>query len=348
MPLHQDLADREALGVTRGATFAEVRKAYLKAALRHHPDKTRNGGTVEFVRLQQAYHRIVARLPCHVDRSDELPSGVEMPMGDYDNVVLSLPLVCSVAMHMVMMFWYVINRPEPECRVRARHQDHEADGKPETIIETITVTMDDVYHARVKKVVLNVRSRGGGYIHRKLLVPLLHHRSPYVFLGMGDEGRKDGDVQIHVKIAEDPSGVRLDDMFDPNDLHVSVPTSLYDFVYGRDIQLEHLPGGDVSFRYGGSETDPRSHEMVPGRGLPYEYDYEDAESEALAHGDSALRVRARPRARGNLYIFFDLQLPVRPSPLMTICSAQCRAIIAALSDDRTRGADTLIFESNSW
>ncbi|PSC68446.1 dnaJ-like protein subfamily C member 10 isoform X1 isoform B [Micractinium conductrix] len=51
-----------ALGVQRDATEAQLRKAYRKAALRHHPDKNPSAkATAEWLRVQEAYEALLLR-----------------------------------------------------------------------------------------------------------------------------------------------------------------------------------------------------------------------------------------------------------------------------------------------
>ena len=44
------------LGVSSNATPQEIKKAYKKASMQHHPD--RGGNSNEFVKIQEAYERI--------------------------------------------------------------------------------------------------------------------------------------------------------------------------------------------------------------------------------------------------------------------------------------------------
>ena len=52
------------LGLRRGATRQEIRKAYLLHARKWHPDRNRRRGAVEkFLRIHAAYESLLATLP---------------------------------------------------------------------------------------------------------------------------------------------------------------------------------------------------------------------------------------------------------------------------------------------
>ena len=52
------------LGLRRGATRREIRKAYLARAREWHPDRNRRRGAVEkFLRVRDAYETLLAALP---------------------------------------------------------------------------------------------------------------------------------------------------------------------------------------------------------------------------------------------------------------------------------------------
>lgn len=53
--------DERVLGCTPGASFEELRSAYLKLARRLHPDKAKGKESEEFVKVQKAWEAIVAR-----------------------------------------------------------------------------------------------------------------------------------------------------------------------------------------------------------------------------------------------------------------------------------------------
>lgn len=304
-------SDRQLLGVSLDAPVSEIRRAYFRAALRHHPDKTLGKETGAFVAVQQAYHRLLehdsaaAISPKHGCKSEALVTSTA-PLG-------------SVLLQMMLILLQMFGGPHVVGEVDRVEMPR---NKPDDITETIVVTLDELYHARVKKVVLKVRDYDGRFIHRKFLIPLLDHKVCHRFTGMGDVGRVEdgnGDVNIFIEISDHPSGVRADKVLNPFDLHVSVPTSLHDFVYGRDVHVMGLPGGEVSMRYGGSEQAPKSHVVIHERGLPFMIN-EIGEGTANS---------LKTYCRGRLYVFFDLQLPVLPES-----SAEC--------DVQSRGSRTLL------
>jgi DnaJ domain len=52
------------LGLQRGATRSEIRKAYLRLARRFHPDRNRRKGAVEkFLEIRRAYETLLAAPP---------------------------------------------------------------------------------------------------------------------------------------------------------------------------------------------------------------------------------------------------------------------------------------------
>jgi DnaJ-class molecular chaperone len=52
------------LGLKRGASREEIRKAYRRLARRWHPDRNRRKGAVEkFLAIRAAYERLIAALP---------------------------------------------------------------------------------------------------------------------------------------------------------------------------------------------------------------------------------------------------------------------------------------------
>jgi hypothetical protein len=52
------------LGLERGATRSEIRKAYLRLARRFHPDRNRRKGAVEkFLEIRRAYETLLAAPP---------------------------------------------------------------------------------------------------------------------------------------------------------------------------------------------------------------------------------------------------------------------------------------------
>lgn len=317
--MSQDLLDRELLGVGWDASPPEVRSAYHRRSLQSHPDKT-GGDARAFIQLQQAYHRVQ-------ERHNNMPTRSEPS-------VSMLPLIFSF-LTKLMAVWAALQRYK-QLHVAVSDgvtvtdvTDAEAGRHtPAAILVDITVTLDDVYYARVKKLVLRVRSKhDGGMVLQKVLIPLLEHRDCYMFGGMGDsDGDLTGDVVVNLSISPHPTGARIDDSVNRYDLHVSVTTTLYEFVFGRDIVIRDMPGGDVCIRYGGREHSPLTHVVLANRGLPF--------ASPVAEEEQCGSCR-----RGDLHVFFQLQMPERPAvSLVELEAMTCRQLLSALSGPESQSS----------
>lgn len=291
-----DESDRRTLGVSLDADQAVVKIAYKRAALRLHPDKI-NGNNNAFVELHHAYRRIIARL-------DE----AARPDGKY-----IVPQTCLIAIRLIAT-WLAAQA---------------AAGPPETLHVDIVITLEDLYDARVKKVILGVHRRFGASLHRrKLLLRLLKFTSTntniFTYPKMGDQaahpGLPDGDVQVSVSVAPHPSGMHMDDVLNRFDLHLTVPTTMTDFLYGRDVLVTDVPGGDICVRYGGGEEGdtPQSCTVLRGRGLPHSDD----------NGSTVVR--------GDLYVFFSMLAPRTPS-IAVLGNPAAREMASMMSNEGGRG-----------
>lgn len=317
--------DRRILGVAWDANPQDVRKAYLRGALHNHPDKTGTDPKV-FIELQQAYHRLLER--------QETPHDHEAGC----NARLLLQLLCCLVFRM-MNFWTALQRYKnsvsqnqdwDQNEWNQNHIRQELAVKPLSIVVDIVVTLEDIYYARVKKLVLRVKSNqnGGCLLLKRVLIPLLQNKTCYMFDGMGDEAESGGvlgDVVVNVVIAPHSSGAHIDENVNRNDLHVTIKTTIHDFVFGKEIVIPDIPGGEVRLWYGAGEITPLTHVCITGRGLP--------------HLQS--RHTGEHRMRGDLYVFFQLKLPKRP----TVSPAELehmsgRALLSALSCMDCRGTSS--------
>lgn len=234
--------------------------------------------------------------------------------------LLYLLVMKAVALWQALQHLKQVTTAEPFVTVTDVTDIEESVSKPTDVVVDIVVTLDDLYHARTKKLVLRVKSarESSGMLLRKFLIPLANHETTYTFIGQGDETAAtdqtfiSGDVVVKIAVAPHITGTQADVLVNRFDLHVSVKTTVYDFIRGRTILIPDMPGGDVQLHYGGKDKTPVAHTVIAGRGLPF--------------------VSNNVRCRGSLYVFFQLQLPKRPAQdLLAANEVFCHALLKSLS-----------------
>lgn len=159
----------------------------------------------------------------------------------------------------------------------------------------VVVDLEDIYHAKVKKIVVKVKRREGDAFTFKsipLYISLLNYETSYVFHKQGDdsdiEGQR-GDVIVDVDIKSD--NVVIDTLFCKYDLHTEYDINLYEYLYGINKTISHFSKTIEIQKEPEVGSCSLTHE-VENHGLPYI----DSNSE-----DEEMK-------RGKLYIHFKLQV----------------------------------------
>ena len=212
----------------------------------------------------------------------------------------------------------------------------------ETLTVDLPVSLEDIYHARVKKIVVSVvrrplftRTRQALYVRlmrSDRSEPLRHE---HLFPGMGDDslaemllpalfGRERkapgftkgarGDVLVRLVVAPHPV-FSPDPVLYPCDLHATVPLSLHGYCHGQTTTLPHFSGTPVVASYtppplaeaeedADTETDPAPARHVQMfPGLGLPYRPPDDSSSGSSSNSN------REVHRGDLYVFMELRLP---------------------------------------
>lgn len=244
-----------ALGLEPGASQDEIRSAYRRMALKHHPDKC-GGDTEMFLKVSQAYQ--------FLSTSREGPSASDAQRFEIINRILRMFM--NVAAR-------TCNGPQEPTRVPIR------------------VTLEDIYHHKIKRVAIK-RRRPSGWDTKLFYVSLLNYKPCYVFIGEGDESPagKRSDLVLDLEITEHPE-IKVDTVCQ-FDLYVERKISIYEYYYGTCTNVEHFSGRlscNKTF-----EDGSMAHRFV-GMGLP-KYD----ES-------------SKTMSRGDLLVFYSLSLPEHSS-----------------------------------
>lgn len=224
------------LGLSPGASDAEVRKAYREALLRTHPDK---GGRVEQFRgVQEAYEALTRER-----RGADGGGGGAEGEDEDDGFLGAVAKACKEMWRRKVLRDLGVNL-------------------------VLDVTLAEVYAGTTKKLAYVVQA-GGLQERRTVLVHLTDFRPQLTMPGMGDSlcGLA-GDLVLSLNVT-DPQGYRVDDVTESLDLYADVNVPLNVFLFGGSVPLV-LPSGEAAevqapslLKQGGSAV-----VTVKGMGLP--------------------------------------------------------------------------------
>jgi hypothetical protein len=295
------------LGCGADADEDAVRSAFRRLALEVHPDKDAARPDVA-VEPRPTQHRAPSSFSALVDARDRAIASVRgrsTPGLQLADARQSLSVGASWAIGVA-------------CSVLSA-----TTARP--IDVDLSVSFEDLYHARVKKVGIGVHRVGAAFVRQRqmLFVRLVNPArdaalcadgAPMVFAGIGDDppasvllgrvGGTRGDVHVRVRVEVHPT-YSPDPVLYPCDLHANVAVGLRGHYLGETVALPHPGGGHeppVTATYGApspegdgvtdaTDADTRQVRVFRGMGLPY----------AIGGGSK--------RDRGDLYVFMTVQLP---------------------------------------
>lgn len=267
------------LEIPRKSPISDVKAAFKRLALLHHPDKS-TGDPAAFQRIHEAYQIL----------SDENKKAVYDATLDLEEAPDLLGTLLDIFRK---QFEAARTRRSPAPPAPPPHPQKEG-KKVKKITAKLEVSLDEVYRGEVKKVVFRLM-RQEVWTKVPFYISLVEGRGVYTFEGQGDElyGEK-GDVQVEVRIREHER-VKVDKILCDHDLYIEETMSLYEYYYGIDRDVGFLDG--KSFHVSRMPADETSYSgyhcthVVEGEGLPY--------------------MKDNSICYGNLYIYFRLLLPCK-------------------------------------
>lgn len=278
------------LRLNRNASQDDIKKAYKKLALQHHPDK-KDGDDTEFKKINEAY-----QILSDADKRKMYDVRYE------DNV--NLDILYNFASVLMGIVQEKLNE-----KLKFTTQTNSKYIVPPIVLK-IKVDIEEIYQAKVKKLIVKVkRKEGEKYVFKSIpiYISLLNYENTYVFEKQGDANEKDidgdrGDIIVNVQITSDIlSNISIDTLFCKYDLHMECEITLYEYLYGLDKSYE-LYGTSVHVI-----TEPLQSSLENGYyiyeidnyGLPY---IDDDETNNIK--------------RGKLYIHYKLKITKLPRDVL--------------------------------
>ena len=229
----------ETLGVSRNASQDELKKAYKKASMQHHPD--RGGDESKFKEINEAYSTL--KDPQKRQEYDNPqpqfaqgfgPNGFQ-GMGGFEDLFSSFGF-----------------------NVRGRQQQANPD-----ITIAARISLEEAYTGKV--MVASYRLRTGKEEVVEIKVPPgAKNGNTIRYEGFGEEGFPGPRGNLHVKIQVTPHSVFA---VDGINLHCTSKANIFDFIIGGNVLIKTLDGGKVKVNIPAG-TSPNTKFSIHGYGMP--------------------------------------------------------------------------------
>ena len=296
--------------LNRNASQDDIKKAYKQLALQHHPDK--NGGDdIKFKKINEAYQIL----------SD--PHKRKMYDVRYEDNV-NLDILYNFATILMGIVQEKLNEKLKSNTSQTKHNDNIYIVPP--IILKIKVDIEEIYQAKVKKIIVKVkRKEGEQYVFKSIpiYISLLNYEKKYVFEKQGDDNEKDirGDIIVNVEIiSKILSNISIDTLFCKYDLHMECDMTLYEYLYGLDKCYE-LYGTNINVITESLQSTLENgyyiHEL-DDCGLPYVEDNDDSNN----------------IKRGKLYIHYKLIITTLPRDVLLEYENIFKTYFNSIEDER--------------
>jgi DnaJ-class molecular chaperone len=226
------------LGVPRNASSDQIRTAFKKQALRHHPDKSDAANRDMFEKVHMAY--TILRDPDTKIQYDESIENTDDHIDQWMNVFLDI---------MKLQFSHAKKRPTHETK-------HD-------ITLNVNVSLLEVYCGDIKKVVTKVK-RNGEWAKVPLYLNLLEKKRRFVFPNQGDDNK--GDVIANVCITC-PANIFICE--NDRDILMYHHTDLYTYLYGGTLSIRFIDGDVIESSLSSYVDRDNDMMIVVDHGLPY-------------------------------------------------------------------------------
>ncbi len=209
--------DYQKLGLNKGASIDDIKKAYKKLALRFHPDKNPDlDSCKEFISITESYKRLL--------NDDEINEDIDITF--YLNMYIDM---------IKNLYTYITD----ENNIFNKKFFNKKQKTIKEIVINFNVSVKDIYTNALKKLTIKLLRKDNDKLIKKkedFYISLLNYKNEYRFIEKGDEdlsGNK-GDIRILINIIKDEYYI------EENDIIYILNINYYEYLYGIKKEIYYL------------------------------------------------------------------------------------------------------------
>ena len=214
--------DYQKLGLNKGASIDDIKKAYKKLALRFHPDKNPDlDSCKEFISITESYKRLL--------NDDEINEDIDITF--YLNMYIDM---------IKNLYTYITDENNIfNKKFFNKKQKTEIQKTVKEIVINFNVSVKDIYTNALKKLTIKLLRKDNDKLIKKkedFYISLLNYKNEYRFVEKGDEhldGNK-GDIRILINIIKDEYYI------EENDIIYILNINYYEYLYGIKKEIYYL------------------------------------------------------------------------------------------------------------
>tara|TARA_B100000927_G_scaffold151932_1_gene122489 strand:+ start:621 stop:1478 length:858 start_codon:yes stop_codon:yes gene_type:complete len=214
--------DYQKLGLNKGASKDDIKRAYKKLALRFHPDKNPDlNSCKEFISITESYKRLL--------NDDEINEDIDITF--YLNMYIDM---------IKNLYTYITDENNIfNKKFFNKKQKTKIQKTVKEVVINFNVSVKDIYTNALKKLTIKLLRKDNDKLIKKkedFYISLLNYKNEYRFVGKGDEdlsGNK-GDIRILVNIVKDEYSI------DGCDIIYILNISYYEYLYGIKKEIYYL------------------------------------------------------------------------------------------------------------
>ena len=262
----------EVLGISADADENEIKKAYRSLSFKHHPDRSQDPDSSNIMqRLNEAYE-VLKDPQARQQYDDEIN-------GRHRNPFMGMPMHGMPINIFDMLFSQMHGMGGGGINIEIMHNGNGATfirrhiGKPETIVQNISITLEQAYTGIVENVTIdrwNMRTDGIRINELETIqvkIPAGIENGENILLeGIGnsiDGNPNKGDVKICVEVKPHSIFVRQG-----ADIYFKKSLTLKEALCGTQFQFEHLNGKLLTLNVSNAIIFPGGKKAFPGMGMP--------------------------------------------------------------------------------